>query len=292
MPEETPRLAACKRSRSEPFFSMCTHRRGFASLSIVGLLSLATALGQNQNAINKAVIVRSTVIKSPSPLSPTVVPIQVQVQNICTKAIYAIALAGIVTWPDGSTKSAALGPADFIPEYVNWQMALQMFPATTVKPPPILRPGETYTFNPSVLARNGVAPAIATYSVSLVSFEDRTVIGSQVEIQKLMRLRAHELDQFAGTLADFQFLLAADDPVKAMATRIKEIRAPQPGEDHIVDAGGKRIAPNEARAGKLLGIVNSIGAADKKPGIAMTIKEYETLVETTKLHSTLQEVTK
>lgn len=270
--------------------SICSRQYRFAPTLILSiLLSITTVLGQNQNAIDKAVTIKSTVIK---PQSPTSTTIEVQVQNISAKKIYAIALSGVVTWPDGSTRSVTVGPTDFIPEYVNWQIALQMFPDTTVKPPPILRPGESHAFYNGVLTENGAPPATATYSVSLVSFEDRTVIGSQEEIQKLLRMRSHLLDQYAGTLADFQFVLASDDPVKAMAARIKEIRAPQPGEDRFFDSTGKRIAPNEARAGKLAAIVNSIGAADKKPGIAMTIKEYRVLIETTRQHSALQEVTK
>lgn len=271
------------------------YRRVAPIFAIIAFSNQIFAQNPRQAAVDAVAIVKSVAIKPMSPRAPGSVSIAVQVQNLTKRTIYGLKLTGFVAWSDGSTKNVSVGPIDLVPLYVNVDLAPLGGPLPpTFTKPSILRGGETYTVDARAATRNGISPTSATYTISMVAFEDQTAIGPHIDVQELMDLRVRGVANYQGNLADFQMVAGADDPVVAAVRRAKEIRAPQLAEDHLVDGGGKRISPNESRAAWLTSIVNSTpgGNENKRAVVVQYVPYYQKLIEITKLHSALREVAK
>jgi hypothetical protein len=241
-----------------------------------------------QAAIQKVVSVNSVKIKTPLIAGSPQVPIEVQLQNISDKSIYAFKIKGVASWPDGSTKPIGT-TADLLGEYYNWDYSV---PQEDIPPgfkkPSIFRAGQTYTLSLSANLAKGAAPTAASLEVTAVAFGDRTALGSHDEIQKILTLRVRQVEQLGATIGDLEGVMKANDPIEAAAARAKELRAPQPGDPNIGDGKGNRISPREGQATRLTNQVNS--AQGDKGRIAKSIAYHQGLVELLKAQSSLDEV--
>ncbi|MGA3188491.1 MAG: hypothetical protein ABSF22_15405 [Bryobacteraceae bacterium] len=265
-------------------------RRGrTAILSVLILSAIVPVLAQPQaqqfsEAIDKVIFVQSVQVGTPTPASSNSVPIDVRLQNISAKSIYAFKVNIVATWADGSTKSTEW-TSDFLALYV-WA-ARDPHPNP---PPAIFRSGETHTSQGGVSrAADGSAPISAVATVRMVAFGDRTVIGSHNDVESLSRLRTHQAEQFSGVVEDLQSIVQAADPIKAAEARNKELLALQPGSTNTSGTVGSQISPNNIRAGATLTYVRSVGG--DKVRIGKQIADNQAYVQALKLHAVLQEVT-
>jgi hypothetical protein len=136
-------------------------------------------------AIANAIMVERVTVESAKNSAVSVARTTIELKNISSKTIYAVAYSAAATYVDGSVETRA-GSVDLLPLYFE-----QSLLGSSKYLPALLHGGETFDCSGPSFPSDArqVPPVSGDASVTALIFEDRTAVGDAIEVQRIMRSR-------------------------------------------------------------------------------------------------------
>jgi len=265
----------------------------YACVQILLVLVGATLANSTLNAqptlqqrIDKAVLVESVKVDYDH-MTDGHFPVEVRLRNTSPQPIYAVTWAVTAKYADGSSKTQSSG-YDLADRYLAGDEREKPAHPEQIKP---FRSGDDFAATMTLM---GPRPTGVECRISLVEFEDRTVLGSKEEIQKLIHGRNVAITRLSEILGDIKAADGAQDPVKGLADRRSAIlaEAAANGDKRVTRVGPSTVTTLLSYRAAYLANLSASAHGDKdilKAIIALQMRHYEAHLKVLTTHSVLQE---